>query len=138
SRVGAARLALERATRRPATRAPGPDVANPRARGVPGDGRVRNHRLFLAPREMLERGGDLVDLLHSRAQGAAADQGQDVAGLETARALALDGGDRVALAREDARGARLAIDAVGAHHRRVDGRALDDRTLGRQVAARKR
>src|SRR5712692_1310428 len=131
-------VALENAADGPARQRLGPDVADAGARGDAGEARVRDHRHFLAPREMLERGCDLVDLLHPRAQGPAADQNQDVARLETARALALDGRDGVALAREDARGSGLAVDAVGIHHRGIDGGALDHRALGRQVAAGKR
>ncbi len=48
----------------------------------------------------------------------------------------LDGGDGGAFAGEDARRARLAIDAVGIEHAGVDGGALDDGAFGRQVAER--
>src|SRR5712691_7811796 len=102
-------VALENAADGPARQSLGPDVADAGARGDAGEARVRDHRHFLAPREMLERGCDLVDLFHPRAQGAAADQDQDVTRPEAARALALDGRDGVALAREDARGSGLSV-----------------------------
>src|SRR5206468_6123423 len=101
-------VALEDAADGPARQRLGPDVADARARGDSGEAGVRDHRHFLAPREMLERGCDLVDLLHPGAQGAAADQDQNVARLETTRPLALDGRDGVALPPEAPRRARLA------------------------------
>src|SRR4030095_14483457 len=67
-----------------------PHVADTGAGGHAREARVGDHRDLLAPREVLQRRGDLVDLLHPRAEGGAADQHQDVAGLEALRSLALD------------------------------------------------
>ena len=96
----------------------GADVADAGAGRDAGEARVGDHRDVLAPGQVLERGGDLVDLLHARAQRPAADQHEDVARPGRAPALALDGRDGVALAGEDARRAGLAVDAVGIDHAR--------------------
>ena len=94
--------------------------------------------ICLPKERCFKRRRDLIDLFHARPHRAAADQDEDVAGLERVRPLPFDGGDRVALAGEDARRAELAVDAVGVDHGRVDGRALDHRALGGEVAARER
>src|SRR5437867_840001 len=114
------------------------DVTDARAGGDAGEAGVRDDGDVLAPRQMAERGGDLVDLLHARAHRAAADEYHDVACLQRPRPAALDGGDRVALAGKDPRRPYLYIDTVSAHHAGIDGGALDDRALRRQVAPRER
>ena len=55
-------------------------------------------RDVLADAEVLQRRGHLVDLLHARAHRAAADEHHHVAGADAIVALALDRGDRGALA----------------------------------------
>ncbi len=57
-----------------------------------------------------------------------------VAGLHAVVAAALDGRNRGALAREDARAAGQAEDAVGVERLAIDRRGLDHRALGREVA----
>ncbi len=92
------------------------DVADARAGGHAGEAGVGEDGDLLAPRQVLERGGDLVDLLHPGADGAATDEDHDVTGLHPVRALALDGGDGRALPREHARRPALPVHAVGVHH----------------------
>ena len=89
---------------------------------------------MLAEVEILERGGDLVDLFHAGAHRAAAHEHEDVARVDLA---ALDGGDGGLLGEEDAGRARLAIDAVAPRRPGIDGGALDDRAVGREVAVGK-
>ena len=57
----------------------GGDVADAGAGGDAAEARVGEHGDVLAEGEMLEGGGDLVDLLHAGAHGAAADEHDDVA-----------------------------------------------------------
>ena len=90
----------------PPASASGADVADARARRDAREARVGEHGDVLAERQVLQRGRDLVDLLHARAQRPAADQHQDVARLDALRPRALDRRDRRALGREDARRAR--------------------------------
>ena len=63
----------------------GADVADAGAGGDAGEARVGEDGDVLAERQVLERRGDLVDLLHARAQRPAADQHEDVAGLDRSR-----------------------------------------------------
>src|SRR5690348_14574614 len=86
---------------------------------------------------MLERGSDLKNLLHARAHGPAAHQDDDVAGLDAVRSMTLDRADGGGLSVEHARRAGLAVDAIGIHDTRIDGRALDYRTARREIAERK-
>src|SRR5262245_59131701 len=97
---------------------------------------------------MLEGRRDLIDLLHPGAHRPAPHEHDDVAWVDGTHVsvgrivnppcgMSFDGGDGVDLAREDARGPGLAVDAVGIDHAWVDGRALDDRTFRGQIAARK-
>ena len=62
----------------------------------------------------------------------------DVALFDAVGAGVFHGGDGRFLAGKDAGRPGLPIDAVGVDDGRVDRRALDDRALGRQVAARER
>src|SRR5262249_32832065 len=57
----------------------GSHVADAGARRDAGEARIRHHRDLLAPGQVLESGGDLVDLLHARSQRAAANEHKDVA-----------------------------------------------------------
>src|SRR5205807_9413558 len=118
---------------RPSRERLGPDVADARTGRHAGEAGVGQHRHLLAPRQVLQRRGDLLDLFHARAERAAADEDHDVARLDPARPLALDGGDRRALPREHARRTDLAVHTVGTDDRRVDGRALDHGPLRGQV-----
>src|SRR5260370_21438969 len=93
---------------------------------------------MLAEAQVLQRRGDLVNLLHAGAHWPAADQLHYIAGPDAISTAALDCCDGRLLAGEDARRPRLAVDSIGVHDRRVDGRALDDRTLRGKVAARER
>src|SRR5205085_2847082 len=95
-------------------------------------------RYVLAEGQMLEGGGDLVDLFHSRAQRRPADQHEHVARLDAIRSPALDRGDRVTLLREHASRTSFSVDAVRVDDRRIDRRALDDGAFGREIAPRKR
>ena len=63
----------------PPASASGRNVADAGAGGDAAETRVGEHRDVLAEIQMLQRGGDLIDLLHARAHRAAADQHDDVA-----------------------------------------------------------
>src|SRR5262245_51915237 len=95
-----------------------------RARRDAAETGIREHGDVLAEAEMLERRGDLVDLLHPRPHRAAADQHEYIAGFQAVVAVALDGLDGCVLAREDASRTDLAIDPVRIDHTRIDRRAL--------------
>ena len=92
-----------------------------------------SERHVLAEVEVLQRGRELVRLLHAGAHRAAADEHQDVACLDLP---ALDRRDGCRLGHEDPRRPAESIDAVCAHDGRVDRRALDHRAVRRQVAVR--
>src|SRR5437870_6639548 len=87
---------------------------------------------------MLEGGCDLVDLLHAGAHGTAADEDENIAGLNALRPVALDGGNGLPLAGEDARRTSLAVDAAGIDDGWINGGALDNRAFRSKVAARER
>src|SRR5262245_31547085 len=93
---------------------------------------------MLAPRKVLERGRDLVSLLHARAERAAATEDEDVAGLDARPHRSFDGADGRPFGREHFRRALHAIDAVRADDARVDRRRFDDRAVRGEVAARER
>ena len=109
----------------------GRDVADAGAGGDAAEARVGEDGDVLAEGEGLERGGDLVDLLHARAGGAAADEDHDVAFDDLA---GLDGVDGGGFGGEDLGGTEVAVDAVGIDEGRVDGGALDDGAFGREIA----
>src|SRR5262249_57380711 len=104
-------IALEDATDGPTCERLGSHVANAGARGDTGKARVGDHRDLLTPGQVLESGGDLVDLLHARSQRAAADEGEDVARPPTARAPALCGPAGGTAARADRGGGPPSGDA---------------------------
>ena len=67
--------------------------------------------------QVLQRRGDLIDLLHARSHRAAADQHQHVARLDAIGAVALDRRDgRASRVVKTRAGPDLAIDAVGIDH----------------------
>ena len=101
----------------------GRDVADAGSGGDAAETRIGEYGDVLAMRELLERGGDLVDLLHARAERAAADEDDDVALRDCA---ALDGVDGGGLRDEDAGRAGVTVDVAIADERRIDGGALDD------------
>src|SRR6185503_7668518 len=68
----------------------GRNVADARTSGYSAEARVGDNGDVLAELEILERGGELVGFLHACAHGPAADEHQDVAGLDPA---VLDRGD---------------------------------------------
>ena len=103
-----------------------------------GKARVGDERDLLADVEVLQGGGHLVDLLHARAHRTAADEHHHLVGEDAVVAVALDGGNRRALAREHARRAGEAVHAVAADDGRVDCGALADGAIGREVAAEER
>src|SRR4029079_7877535 len=110
----------------------GADVADARSRRDAGKARIGQQRDSLADVEVLERGGDLVNLFHARAERATSGQHDHFAGADAVLAAALDGRNRRAFARENARGPGTAIHAVGIDDARIDGRRLDDRAVGRE------
>ena len=128
-------IAVHDLAQRPARQRLRRNVPDAGPRRDPAEPRVRDHRHVLSEVEVLQRGGHLIDLLHSRARRAAARQHQDVA---RAHAPVLDRLHRRRLGVENARRASLAVDTIGVHHRRIDRGALDHRAIGRQVALRKR
>src|SRR5215468_7507290 len=68
------KVSLEDAADRATGERLGSHVADAGARGDTGKARVGDHRDLLTPGQVLESGGDLVDLLHARSQRAAADE----------------------------------------------------------------
>src|ERR1039458_3418184 len=84
--------------------------------------------------QTLQCRGDWVDSLHASPRRAATDQHNHVS---MGHRTALDCIDRRGLRNEDARRASVAINIVLVDERRVDGSALDDASLGRQIAGRK-
>src|ERR1700753_1105781 len=64
---------------------------------------------MLAEGEVLQGGGDLVDLLHSRTGRAAADEHDDITMRDSASLDRIDGGS---LGHEDLRRSNMAIDIV--------------------------
>ena len=89
---------------------------------------------MLAVRKLLERGGDLVDLLHAGACRPAADEHHHIALRDTA---VFDGLDGRSFGDEHPRRPRVPVHVVCAGQRGIDGRAFDDRSLGRKVAHRR-
>src|SRR5262249_61334207 len=105
------KTALEEAADGAAGERLGSHVADAGARGDTGEARVGDHRDLLTPGQVLESGSDLVDLLHTRSQRAAADEGEDVARPPTARAPALCGPAGGTAARADRGGGPPSGDA---------------------------
>src|SRR6202012_4109175 len=85
----------------------------------------------LAVRQLLERAGDLVDLLHACARRPAADEYDHISGADVA---GLDGLNGSFLGDENPRRPAVAIDVLVIDERGVDGCALDDRALRRKIA----
>src|SRR5439155_20360583 len=83
-------VAVQHLADRPAGERLGADVADARARGDAGEARIGDHRDVLAPREVLERGRDLIDLFHPRPHRPAAGEHEHVPRLQPVRPLALD------------------------------------------------
>ena len=109
------------------------DVSDAGARGDAAEARVGEQGNVLAVRQLLERGGDLINLLHAGAGRTPADQYKHVAARHIA---ALDGLDGRLFRDEDFGRAEMTIDLVLVNKRGIDGCALDDRALGREVAHR--
>jgi len=82
-------------------------------------------------RELFERGGDLINLLHARTGRTAANQHDHVALRDLS---ALDGLNRGGFRRENSGRPHVTIDVVFVDERRIDGGALDDGALRRQIA----
>ena len=99
--------------------------------GDAAEARVGEDGDVFAEGERFEGGGDLVDLLHAGAGGAAADEDHDVVLLDLA---GLDGVDGGFFGDEDLGGAEVVEDAVGVDEGRIDGGALDDGAFGGEVA----
>src|SRR5262249_19528233 len=115
----------------------GADVTDAGPRRDAGEAGVGQDGDVLAETQVLEGRGHLGNLFHAGAHRTAANEGHDIASLNANRPLPLDGSDHGLFGREHLRGADLAIDAVGVHYTRIDGSALDDRSFGGQIAARK-
>ena len=86
-------------------------------------------------RQVLERRSDLIDLLHARTERAAAYECHDIARLH---GTVLQSRDSIRFPREYPCPALLAVDPIRIDHRGVYRRALDNSTIGSQVAAAKR
>src|SRR6185312_16643913 len=82
----------------------GRDVADAGSGGDAAEAGVGEYGDVLAVGERLERGGDLIDLLHACTGGAAADEDHDVALADDA---GLDGVDGGGFGDEDAGGAAM-------------------------------
>ena len=106
-------------------------MAETRASRYAAEACIGEHGNMLAERQHLQCGGDLVDLLHPRAERASADEDDDVAMRHRA---ALDGIDSGGLGDEHLRRPRVPKHAVFSYQRRVDRRALHHAPLGRKVA----
>src|SRR5690606_29375518 len=129
-------VTVAQAPDRPAGQCLRADMADACAGGHAGEARIGDHRHVLAPGQVLERGGELVGLLHAGAGRAAACQPHDLPGPHRVLPLGLDRADRVALGGEHARRAGMPIHVVRIDDRWIDGGGLDHRTVRRQVAAR--
>ncbi len=87
----------------------GRDVADAGSGGDAAEARVGEYGDVFAVGQVLERGGDLVDLLHARACRSSADEDDDVSFADGAL---LDGGDGGFFGDEDARGTDVVIAIV--------------------------
>ena len=99
------------------------------------EARVGNQCHVLAEGQVLEGRGQLVGLLHAGAHGADPRQYQHIAGADVTR---LDGNDRLPFPREHASRTLQEEHPLRRQHRGIDGGALNDRSLGSQVAPRER
>ena len=109
----------------------GRDVADAGSGGDAAEARVGEDGDVFAEGESLEGGGDLVDLLHAGAGGAAAGENHDVVLDDLA---GLDGVDGGRFGGEDFGGAEVMVSLVGVNEGRIDGGALDDGAFGSEVA----
>ncbi len=97
----------------------GGDMSDAGSGGDSAEAGVGEQGYVLAGGQPLERGGDLVNLFHAGACGAAADQHHDVVLADLA---VLDGVDGCLFGDEDPGGSQVMKDAVGLDERRIDGR----------------
>src|SRR5262249_8186091 len=91
---------------------------------------------LLSPGQVLQGGGDLVNLFHSRTHGSPANEDDDVARPDSIITPGFDGRDHGTFSRKDAGRSGVPIYAILIDHRRVDGCALNDRAFRSKVAAR--
>src|SRR5690606_9664193 len=110
------------------------DVADAGACRNAAETGIGQHRNLLAEREMLEGGGDLVNLFHPAAHRASTAEYEYVTWLQLLGPSALYGLNGLGFRRKDLRRSTLAIDAVRIHHARVDRRRFDDATTRRKIA----
>ena len=82
---------------------------------------------------MFERRGELVGLFHAGTGRPAADHHHDIALFNL---FLLDGLNGLCFRDKHPRPARMTVNAIGTHHRRVNGRGLDHRSFRRDVARR--
>src|SRR5207244_1967790 len=122
---------------RPAGQRLGADVADARSSRNAGEAGIGQNGYMFTEAQMAKGGGDLVNFFHAGAHRSTTDEHEHVSRLEALRSPALDGGDGGPLADEDARGPNLPVNAVGVNDAGIDRRALDHRSFGGQVAARK-
>src|SRR3954465_9596092 len=83
---------------------------------------------------MFESGGKLVGFLHAGAERPAADQDQNVTGLDSAT---FDGGYGLFFTHENSGGAFFAVNTVGVHDRRIDRGGFNNTSFRGDVATRK-
>ena len=110
------------------------DVADAGSGGDAGEAGVGEDGYVFAEGEGFEGGGDLVDLLHAGAEGAAADEDEDVA---VADGAGFDGLDGCGFGGEDAGGTGVFVAVLGVDEGGVDGGGFDDGALRGEVAGGK-
>ena len=110
------------------------DVADAGTGGEAGEAGVGEDGDPFPKVEVFERGGDLGDFLHARAQGPPADEDHDVARFDASGAGVFQGGDGGTFGCEGFGRAGCAVDAVCVDDGGVDGRAFDDGAFGGDVA----
>src|SRR5208337_145740 len=98
------------------------------------EARIGQYGNVLAVGKLLERRSDLIDLLHARACGSAANKDNHIAVRDL---TALDGLDRRCLRDENSGWTKMPVDIVLVDERRIDRGTLDDRALRREIAHRK-
>ncbi|MNC19775.1 hypothetical protein D3C75_677130 [compost metagenome] len=99
-----------------------------------GKAGVGDQRNLLAKGQMLQRGCQLIRLLHSGAAGAAPDDGKNIPCMYSP---VLDASDRVLFRSKDLNSPHMPVDPFTVQDRGVNGCRFDDRAFRRQISGRK-
>src|SRR3954451_21973030 len=92
---------------------------------------VREHGDMLTEWQMLQRGSNLIRLLHAGAERPTTDEYDHVPFTDS---LLLDCFDSFVLSQEDSCGAALPIDAILTHYAGIYGSGFDHRTFRRKIS----